>query len=53
MYFCHTANSLYIDCKELDQVYKQLAAFKRGKLNIMGVEGPANERVIGEVGGEV
>ena len=30
---------------------KQLAAFKRGELNITGVEGPANKRVIGEVGG--
>jgi hypothetical protein len=32
-------------------VRKQLAAFKRGKLNIIGVEGPANKGVIGEVGG--
>ena len=31
--------------KELDRVCKQLAAFKRGKLDIIGVEGPTNERV--------
>ena len=32
---------------------KQLAAFKRGKLNIIGVEGPADKRVVKKVGGEV
>lgn len=31
--------------EELDRVREQLAAFKRGELDITGVEGPANERV--------
>ena len=30
-------------------MYKQLAAFKRGKLNIIGVEGPTNKRVSKEL----
>jgi hypothetical protein len=34
-------------------VRKQLATFKRGKLNIIGVEGPINKRVIKEVEGGI
>ena len=51
-HFYYIANGLYIERKELDQVCKQLAAFKRGKLNIIGVERPANKGVVGGEGGQ-
>ena len=42
-----------MEYKKLNWVYKQLAAFKRGKLDIIGVEGPADKKVVKEVKGEV
>ena len=32
--------------KELNWVYKQLAIFKKGKFDIMGVKGLINEKII-------
>jgi hypothetical protein len=46
VHFRYIVNGLY---KELNWVYKQLAAFKRGELNIIEIEGPADKRVIKRV----
>jgi hypothetical protein len=49
VHFRYIVNGLYIEYKELNWVYKQLAAFKRGELNIIEIEGPADKRVIKRV----
>ena len=41
--FRHSAYGCYIEQKELDRVREQLAAFKRGELDIEGMEEPNNK----------
>ena len=43
MQFCYLVDGCYIKQVELDWVCEQLAAFKRGELNIIGIEEPNNK----------